>query len=383
MAIDSKTVYAQSSDIKSRTYLEYRKDMKKKAIAELEIIDWLENKLKELYNNKIIKVNKSGGDEFLWFLRKGGVSRKPDFVADIDGDKKEFEFQYADKEGLEFYDFKISKVAKRKKDKSLEPIKNKLFIYIYKPQRKYAIIEPEWIFNNSNIAMVEAWRTAAYRVPKDKFEKILKYDPGLEQICNQIDIKTYILNFQHSLIDIYKDKLSFLLQSVIDEDKIINIIPNELESYFEVCFILDNLNKVPHNANLWLVYLLSYITEGISLNEIAKILYCIDFLYSKIELKPNELNQLINKIKQMQKIINKYYQNDGTYRSSLKESPIEETRYALFSLNLIEDLIQDIIYTYSVKTFKPIKKIYQSLKNIEKTYHIINFKLEERISNRA
>jgi len=339
--------------------------------------------LKELYNNKIIKVNKSGGDEFLWFLRKGGVSRKPDFVADIDGDKKEFEFQYADKEGLEFYDFKISKVAKRKKDKSLEPIKNKSFIYIYKPQRKYAIIEPEWIFNNSNIAMVEAWRTAAYRVPKDKFEKILKYDPGLEQICNQIDIKTYILNFQHSLIDIYKDKLSFLLQSVIDEDKIINIIPNELESYFEVCFILDNLNKVPHNANLWLVYLLSYITEGISLNEIAKILYCIDFLYSKIELKPNELNQLINKIKQMQKIINKYYQNDGTYRSSLKESPIEETRYALFSLNLIEDLIQDIIYTYSVKTFKPIKKIYQSLKNIEKTYHIINIRREERISNRA
>ena len=58
MAIDSKTVYAQSSDIKSRTYLEYRKDMKKKAIAELEIIDWLENKLKELYNNKIIKCNK-------------------------------------------------------------------------------------------------------------------------------------------------------------------------------------------------------------------------------------------------------------------------------------------------------------------------------------
>ncbi|HOT40029.1 MAG TPA: hypothetical protein PKV08_02315, partial [Candidatus Syntrophosphaera thermopropionivorans] len=78
-----------------------------------------------------------------------------------------------------------------------------------------------------------------------------------------------------------------------------------------------------------------------------------------------------------------YYQNDGTYRSSLKESPIEETRYALFSLNLIEDLIQDIIYTYSVKTFKPIKKIYQSLKNIEKTYHIINIRREERISNRA
>ena len=34
---DTKTIYAQSSDIKSRTYLEYRKDMKQKAIAELEV----------------------------------------------------------------------------------------------------------------------------------------------------------------------------------------------------------------------------------------------------------------------------------------------------------------------------------------------------------
>ena len=31
---DKKLIYAQSSDIKSRTYLEYRKDMKKKAITE-------------------------------------------------------------------------------------------------------------------------------------------------------------------------------------------------------------------------------------------------------------------------------------------------------------------------------------------------------------
>jgi hypothetical protein len=150
-----------------------------------------------------------------------------------------------------------------------------------------------------------------------------------------------------------------------------NIIPNNLESFFEVCFILDNFNKVPHNTNLWLIYLLSYIKEEISLNEIAKIMYSIDFLYSKIELKINELNQLIGKIKQLGEIIDKYYQNDGTYRSSLKESPLEETRYALFSLNLLEDLIQDIIYTYSIKEFKPIKKIYQSIQNIEKTYQLI------------
>ena len=49
MKLDGKTMYAQSSDIKSRTYLQYRKDMKKKAIAELETLGWLENKLKEMY----------------------------------------------------------------------------------------------------------------------------------------------------------------------------------------------------------------------------------------------------------------------------------------------------------------------------------------------
>jgi len=37
MKLDAKTTYAQSSDIKSRTYLEYRRDMKRKAIAELEV----------------------------------------------------------------------------------------------------------------------------------------------------------------------------------------------------------------------------------------------------------------------------------------------------------------------------------------------------------
>jgi hypothetical protein len=36
---DPKTTYAQSSDIRSRTYLEYRKDMKRKAIVELEVLE--------------------------------------------------------------------------------------------------------------------------------------------------------------------------------------------------------------------------------------------------------------------------------------------------------------------------------------------------------
>jgi hypothetical protein len=371
--IDPKTVYAQSSDIKSRTYLEYRKDMKRKAIAELEILEWLEDKIKKLYPGKQVKVYKSGGDKFLWFLRQGGVTREPDFIAEInEGKKIEIEFQYAEKEDLKFYDFKVSKVVKRK-GKGNQPIQDKIFVYIHKPKLKYAIFKPNWIVRNGQYGIVEAWRSYAFRIPKEKFEKILKPDVSLRNICQRIDMKNFILNFQHNLIEIYKEKLSNLLQSVIDENKIVKIIPKDLESFFKVCFILDNINRVPQNANLWLIYLLTFINDRISLEDISKITYCIDFLYSKIKLQPNELEQLITKAKLLLEMIKGFYQNDGSYKSSITLSPLEETRYALFSINLLEDLIQDMIYYYpeSVKELKPINKIYENIEDIEKTYNLI------------
>jgi len=368
--LDGKTIYAQSSDIKSRTYLEYRKDMKKKAIVELEVLEWLEGKVKEMYPGKEVKVYKSGGDKFLWFLRKGGITREPDFIAEIDNKKVEFELQYAEKSDLDFYDFKVSKVAK-KKGNERKPIENKFFVYIHKPLLKYAMFNPEWIMENGEYGMVEAWRSYAFRVPKEKFERLLKPDNNLKTLCQRIEAKNFILNFQHALIDIWKDKLSYLLQGVIDENKIIKIIPKDLDSFFKVCFILDNLNKIPQNANLWLIYLLSYISRDVSLEDISKIVYCIDFLYSKIELKQNEVTELVSKIKELKKKIENSYQNDGSYKSSLTSSPLDETRYALFSINLLEDLIQDIIFYYSVTELKPIKKIYENLKDIDKTYRLI------------
>lgn len=370
MKLDGKTIYAQSSDIKSRTYLQYRKDMKKKAIAELEVLEWLFNKVKQLNPNRQVKVYKSGGDKFLWFLRKGGVSRDPDFIAEIDGEKIGFEFQHAENPGLKFYDFKVSKVTKRKGGKRV-PIEDKFFAYINKPLLSYAIFKPEWILKNGEHGMVPAWRSYAYRVPKVKFEKLLKSDSTLKSLCYRIDVKNLILNFQHNLIDLNKDRLSYLLQKVIDKDEIVKIIPKDLDSFFKVCFILDNLNKIPQNTNIWLVYLLSYINNNTLLEDISKIIYCIDFLYSKTEMKINELVLLMNKIKELLKKIKGFYNEDGSYRSSLKASPLEETRYALFSINLLEDLIQDMIFYYSVSDLKPIKKIYENVEDIDKTYKLI------------
>ena len=371
MKLDAKTIYAQSSDIKSRTYLEYRRDMNKKAIAELEVIDWLRDKLREMHPRQQVKVSKSGGDKFLWFLRKGGVSREPDFQVEIGNEKMEFEFQYAEKAGLGFYDFKVSKVGK-KVSGVREPIENKFFVYINKPLLKYAIFKPDWILKNSEYGMVEAWRSYAFRVPRDKFEKILKSDRNLSSLCLMIDMKNFILDFQHELIDINKEKLSYLLQGVIDESKIVKIIPKDLDSFFKVCFVLDSLNKIPQNANLWLIYLLSYISENITLEDLSKVVHCIDFLYSKIELKPNELAQLVSKIQELLKKVKMFYKEDESYKSSLKASPLDETRYALFSINLLEDLIQDLVFYYSITELKPIKKIYENVEDIDKIYKLLS-----------
>ncbi len=359
--MNAKLMYAQSSDIKARTYIEYRRDMKKKAIAELEIKDWLEKKLKEEYKREDILVEKYGGDRFLWFLRKGGVTREPDFIVKIGNDEKLFiEFQYADREDLPFFDFKISKVAKKVKGERV-PYNDRLFLYILKKSLRYALIKPKWIVEHGKIGVVPAWGSRqAYRVPRNIFESILKKDKSLKSIINRIDAKIKILNFQHELLNIWENKLSKELQSVIDEEKLVKIVPKTLDGFFKVCFILDHLNKVPENSKLWLIYLLSYANTNLKLKDIANLVYSIDFIYSKIQqFEENELNELTNKIRMLINLITSYYDPDkGLYTSSIDESPLEETRYALFSINLLEDIIQDSIYYHNAK-FKSITKIYQ------------------------
>ncbi|MCD6531070.1 hypothetical protein J7K99_01335 [bacterium] len=362
---NAKLIYAQSSDIRARTYIEYRKDMKKKAIAELEMKDWLQEKLKIYFQRDDVRVEKYGGDRFLWFLREGGITREPDFIAYVGEDKKLLiEFQYADREDLKYYDFKISKVAKKIKGERI-PHQDRIFLYIMKNSCRYAFIHPKWLVEHGKIGVVPAWGSRrAYRVPKDIFEKILKKDETLKPVLKMIDAKLMILNFQHQLLNIWEKELSNELQKVIDEEKLVKIIPKTLTGFFKVCFILDHLNRIPENANLWLVYLLSYANTELILKEISMLVYSLDYIYSKsTTLEDNELKELEDKIKVLLQTINNYYgEKEGLYRSTIKESPLEETRFALFSINLIEDIIQDAI-VYHNAHFQPIVKIYQHIRD--------------------
>jgi len=373
MKQDAKTIYAQASDIKSRTYLEYRKDMKQKAIAELEVLPWLREKIKE--KDKKATVEKFGGDKFIWFLRKGGITREPDFIIKYSNGKTKFiEFQYA-KEELNAYDFKISKIAPR--DRILKkriPKDDTEILYIIKPTNSFAILDPSWIMKNSKETVAAAWGNApVFRVPASKFKSILSKDRDLKKICDLIDKKIAILDFQHKTIEIEKEKLSYLLQGVIDEEKILKIIPKTLDGFFKVCFILNHIEKIPFNANLWLIYLLSFLNTKLNSLELFQLIYCLDFLYPTIELKENELNKLVESLKQMQNQINKFSKSDGSYQSDKTIAPLEDTRYSLFSINILEDLTQDILYYYGNNvTLKPIVKIYQNIPHVEKTFEFIS-----------
>ncbi len=107
------------------------------------------------------------------------------------------------------------------------------------------------------------------------------------------------------------------------------------------------------------------------------LVYSLDYIYSKITtLGDNELKELEDKIKVLLQTIDNYYDDkEGLYKSSIKESPLEETRFALFSINLIEDIIQDAIY-YHNANLKPIIKIYQNVKDPLKIAEIIKLYLQ-------
>lgn len=377
MKLDAKTVYAQSSDIKSRTYLEYRRDMKRKAIAELEVREWLETLLRKSYNKKGILVNKYGGDRFLWFLRGGGVTQEPDYVVKgLNSEDIFFELQYANEE-MDYYDFKRSKVGiKKRNEKNRIPKENLKFLYFIKSTSKYAILSPEWIIKTGVEKVAAAWGSReVYAISSDSLKTQLKDDKALENIWSIIDIKYYILDFQHQKIENIKEEFSSLLQKVVDKEKIVQILPKSLDSFFKVCFILDNISKAPLNINMWIVYVLHFFNNNITSEELYQILYSVDFLYSKTSLSKTELQSLVSFIKSVKQKIKSCKMDDGSYKTSKNLSPIEDTRNVLFSINLLEDLTQDILFYYGDKykniELKPVEKIFENVDRIEQVYEFI------------
>ncbi len=133
------------------------------------------------------------------------------------------------------------------------------------------------------------------------------------------------------------------------------------------------MEKKPFNARLWLIYLLTFLNQKLNSYELFRLVYSLDFLYSRVELKKNELNKLVQALKEIKKQINSFAKDDGSFQSDKNIAPLEETRYSLFAINILEDITQDILFYYEngVIDLKPITRIYQTIPYIEKTFKFI------------
>ena len=376
---DPRITYAKSSDIKGRTYLEYRRDMKRKAIAELEAVEWIRSVLRKEYPGRQVQVEKSGGDQFLWFLRGGGVSREPDYTATIGKKEYKIEFQYAEKSNIDFYDFKVSKISKWDKKTSKRVTKKDVFIlYIDKTEGQYALLQTEWIVQNGTIDEVPAWRTNAYRVPAELFRTKLKQDAALPQLIQRIDAKNTLLEFQHALYDKVKDDLQQQIEDAVSNGVDFRLVPGALEGFFEACVILEALKRCPDALDVWFQKASQFADEAATLEEIFRVSFCLDYLYfcKPVPSGASERTQADKWLKYLGNIfrtfiekVNRAYLGEGRFQSEPQKDCCEETRYALFAINVVEDMIQDIWHYYpeiasNIQGFPtPIRQIYQSISN--------------------
>lgn len=363
-----RTVYAQSSDIKSRSWLEYRRDMKKKAIAELEFLPFLRKALAAKHGDASLRVTKHGGDAQLWFDASGrGVTQDPDYLARWgDGETRLYEFQLAEETAeLKFFDFKVAKVGKKPPKLPREPYADRDFFYILKDLRQYAFIAPQWIAGNGEVKGVPAWgNRTAYRVPRDAFLPLFA-DGGtaLERAVKMVDDKNCLLEFQAEFLEMEGRQFAKELQQVIDEERLLSIVPRALEGFYRVCYLLDNIGKEPDAPGVWMIYLLSFFNDNMKTVDLARYIYALDFLYFKCRrAQDNERLALEKALAQATACIERRLDAaaGGLLTTDPETAPLEETRQLLFAVNLLEDVKQDAIVNWRMD-MKLATKIFEML----------------------
>ena len=371
MTTPMRTVYAQSSDIRSRSWLEYRRDMKKKAIAELEFLPYLQRLLANRHGDGALLVRKHGGDAQLWFDASGrGVNQDPDYLAYWgDGETRLYEFQLAEETaGLRFFDFKEAKVGKKQRGLPRAPYTDRDFFYIIKDAMQYAFIAPEWIARNGRISGVPAWgNRTAYRVPRDVFLPVfVNGGAELERVVQVVDDKNYLLEFQSEFMEQEARRLSRELQQVVDEERLLSIVPRTLEGFYRVCFLLDRIGKQPDAPGVWLVYLMSFFNDAMSAVELARYIYALDFLYFKCRsVQENERIALENAITQAMAYIERRFATagEGMLTTSPNEAPIDAMRQIIFAINLLEDIRQDAAVNFGAAT-PQVRTIFDTIPDV-------------------
>ena len=377
MTTPMRTVYAQSSDIRSRSWLQYRHDMKRKAIAELEFLPFLQQILAERHGDATLRVSKHGGDALLWFNTRGQpVTQAPDYRAGWGvGNSYLYEFQFAEESaGLQFFDFKEAKVGKKLRGQERRPHTDREFFYVVKDLARYAFIAPQWIADNGIISGVPAWgNRRAYRVPRAAFLPLFTSGgPDLANVLQQVDDKIYLLEFQAEFMEQETHRFARELQRVVDEEQLLSIVPRTLDGFYRVCYLLDKIGRQPDATGVWLVYLLSFFDDAMPAIDFARYLYALDFLYFKCAyLQENERSALEKAVVRATDYIRRRINADsGALATDPRVAPLEETRQILFAVNLIEDLQQDAAVTWDAN-LPQASTIFEALPDATQTANYI------------
>ena len=355
----SRLGYAQSSDIKSRTWEQYREDMKRKAIAELECLGLLRALLVEASGDQSVTVRKHGVDEVLWFNPQAKPSGQPDYRATwSDGRERLYEFKNSTEPGLPFFDFKKTNVRRRGRAPH-KPHEDRDIFYVARAEAKNGFVSPRWVMENGHVGPVPAWgNREAYRVPRDRFLPMLS-DGGdrLQAVLRTMKVKELLLEFQAGFLRNEQERLAGRLRRVVDDGVAFSIIPKTLDGFFEACFLMKHLTRFPDDAGLWLVYLFSLLDADMAPTRLARAMYAIDSLYFRVidvsshGLRDNEHRIMVDGLRQIRERIRAYSWTGGSVDPTV--SPLEELRQMVFVVNLFEDWRQDVFYRWGERPRPP------------------------------
>ena len=124
----------------------------------------------------------------------------------------------------------------------------------------------------------------------------------------RVDDKNYLLEFQSEIMEQEARRLSRELQQVVDEERLLSIVPRTLEGFYRVCFLLDRIVKQPDAPGVWLVYLMSFFNDAMSAVDLARYIYALDFLYFKCRSVQKNERIALGK---------RHHTGDGVHRATL------------------------------------------------------------------
>ena len=378
----AKLQYAQSSDIRSRTYVQYRHDMKKKGIVELEFLPYLRDILIQRFGDESITVEKYGSDSKLWFFRSGGqLTQTPDYLARQSGQQLGlYEFQYASS-APDYFDFKVSKIGTKRRGASFrEPYTDREIFYVILDENKFSVFTPEWVIQNGEEGFISAWRSQGYRVKREEFLPIFQEGGSdLRKVIQSVEDKQYLLEFQKRFLEKENERLAQKLQRVVDEEIIFKIVPRTLTGIYEVCYFMYKLDRKPDVPGMWLVYLATLFKDDLPSIEFAKLMFAFDFVYFKCDDFPENEKQVVKQVvaKATDFIERRINADNGYVSVDPQESLIEGTSHIIFSVNLLEDIVQDAVVNFGV-SLPCVNKIFQTLPNVALVANVIRGALESR-----